>query len=73
MIILLIILMLIILLLLSKKDTKLYVPVVPLSARVIQNLSKLLRRGFERLVYCNEYKRKSENKATTNKYRYFLQ
>ena len=58
MIILLIILMLIILLLLSKKDTKLYVPVVPLSARVIQNLSKLLSRGFERLVYCNEYKTK---------------
>ena len=73
MIILLIILMLIILFLLSKKDTKLYFPVVPLSARVIQNLSKLLSRGFEILVYCNEYKRKSENKATANEYRYFLE
>ena len=65
--------MLIVLFLLSKKDTKLYVPVVPLSTRVIQNLSKLLSRGFERLVYCNEYKRKSENKATANEYRYFLE
>ena len=33
------------------KDTKLYVPVVTLSARDNQKLSKLLSEGFERLVY----------------------
>ena len=33
------------------KDTKLYVPVVSLSAKDNQKLSKLLSKGFERLVY----------------------
>ena len=33
------------------KDTKLYVPVVTLSARDNQKLSKLLSEGFERSVY----------------------
>ena len=33
------------------KDTKLYVPVLTLSARDNQKLSKLLSKGFERLVY----------------------
>ena len=42
------------------KDTKLYVPEVILSARDNQKLSKLLRKGFERHVYWNEYKK--ENK-----------
>ena len=51
------------------KDTKLYVPVVTLSARNNQNLSKLLRKGFERPVYWNEYKTKSENKNMANEYR----
>ena len=32
------------------KDTKLYVPVVTLSARDNQKLSKLLGKGFERSV-----------------------
>ena len=36
------------------KDTKLYVPVVFLTARANQTLSKLLRKGFERSVYWNE-------------------
>ena len=40
------------------KDTKLYVPVVTLSTRDNQKLSKLLSKGFERSVYCNEYKKK---------------
>ena len=44
------------------KDTKLYVPVVTLSARVNQKLIKLLSKGFERSVYWNEYKTKSETK-----------
>ena len=55
------------------EDTKLYVPVVTLSARDNKKLSKLLNKGFERSVYWNEYKTKSENKNTTNKYRYFLE
>ena len=55
------------------KDTTLYVPVVTLSVRDNQKLPKLLSKGFERSVYWNEYKTKSENKNTTNEYRYFLE
>ena len=40
------------------KDTQLNVPVVTLSARENQKLSKLFRKGFERAVYWNEYKQK---------------
>ena len=54
------------------KDTKLYVAVVTLSATDNQKLAKLLSKGFERSVYYNEYKTKSENNNTTNEYRYFL-
>ena len=54
------------------KDTKLSTPVVNLLAKDNQKLSKLLSKGFERSVYWNEYKTKSENENTTNKYRYFL-
>ena len=57
----------------SIKDTKLYGFVVTLSARDNQKLSKLLSKGFERPVYSNEYKTKSEIKTTTNEYRYFLE
>ena len=46
--------------------------VVTLPARDNQKLSKRLSKGFERSVYWNEYKTKSENENTTNKYRYFL-
>ena len=52
--------------------TKLYVPVVTLSSRDNQKSSKLLSKGFERSVYCSEYKTKKENKNTTYEYRYFL-
>ena len=55
------------------KDTKLNVPVVTLSARDNQKLSKLLNKQFEISVYWNEYETKSENKNTTNEYRYFLE
>ena len=48
------------------KDTKLCVPVVTLSAKDNQNLSKVLGKGFERSVYWNEYKTKKENKNATN-------
>ena len=34
---------------------------------------KLLSKGFERSVYWNEYKTKTENKNMTNEYRYFLE
>ena len=53
------------------KDTKWYVPVVTLSARENQKLSRLLSKGFERSVYWNKYKAKSENKNTTNQLRYY--
>ena len=55
------------------KDTKLYVPVVTLLAQNNQKLSKLFSKGFERSVYWNEYKIKSNNKNTKNEYRYFLE
>ena len=37
-----------------------------------QKLSKLLSKRFERLVYWNEYKTKSESKNATKEYRCFL-
>ena len=43
------------------KDTKFHVSVVTLSARDNQKVSKLLSKGFERSVYWNEYKIKSDN------------
>ena len=54
------------------KDIKLYVPVVTLSAKAKQKLSKLFSKGFERSVYWNDYKTKSENKNKPNENRYFL-
>ena len=55
------------------KDTKPYVPVVTLSAKNHQKLSRLLSKWFERSVYWNEYKRERENKNTTNEYKYFFE
>ena len=55
------------------KDTKLYVPVITLSPKHNQKLSKLFSKGFEKSVYWNECKPKSENKNTKNEYRYFLE
>ena len=54
------------------KDTKLYIPVVTLSARDNQKLSKL-SKGFKRSVYWDEFKTKNENKNATNECRYFLE
>ena len=51
------------------KDRKLYIPVT-LSAKDNQTLLKLLSKGFESLIYWNEYKTKSQNKNTTNEFRY---
>ena len=51
------------------KDTKLYVPALTLSVKDNPKLSKLLSKGFEKSVYWNEYKTKSENKnKQMNKY-----
>ena len=47
------------------KETKLYVHLVTLSSKDNQEISKFLRKGFERSVYENEYKTKSENENTT--------
>ena len=55
------------------KDTKLYVPVVTLSLKDNQKLSKLHSNISERSVYWNEYKTKSENKNTENEFRCFLE
>ena len=55
------------------KDRKLYVPILTLSAKENQKLSKLLSKGFERSVYWNKYKTKNENENTTNEFRYFLE
>ena len=55
------------------KHTKLYVPVVTVTARDDKKLSKLLSKGIERSAYWNEYKTKRDNKNATNKFRYFLE
>ena len=55
------------------KGKKLYIPVVTLSVRDNQKIWKLLSKGFEKSVYLNEYKTKSENKNMANEYRYFLE
>ena len=55
------------------KDSKLYVPLVTVSARDNQKLSKLLSKGFKISVYWNEHKTRSDNKNTANKLRYFLE
>ena len=44
-------------------STKLYVPVVTLSAKDNENLTKQLDEGFKRTVYWNEYKSKMETKT----------
>ena len=49
-------------LLFTVKDTKLNIPVVTLSARDNQKLSKRFSKEFERSVYWNEYKTKSMDK-----------
>ena len=54
------------------KGTRLYVLVAALSAKDNQKLAKVLSKGFERSVYLNEYKTKSESKNTIKEYRYFL-
>ena len=54
------------------KDTKVYAPVVTLSARDNQKLLKCLSKGFKRPVYWNKSKTKRENKNTTNECKYFL-
>ena len=51
----------------TMKDTKLYFPVVTLSARDKPKLSKLLAKEFERSVYWNEHKTKVEDINTANK------
>ena len=52
----------------TMKDTKLYLPVVTLAAEDNQKRTNLLSKGFERPVYCNEYKKKSGNKIMANNY-----
>ena len=47
--------------------------VVTLSAKDNKKLSKVLSKGFEKSVYLNESKIKSEIKDTANEYRYFLE
>ena len=47
----------------TMKDTKFYVPIVTLSSKDNQTLSRLLSKGILRPVYWNEFKTKSENKA----------
>ena len=54
-------------------DTQLFVPVVTLSARDNQKVSTRHSKGFERSFYGNEYKTKSDNKNTTNEFRFFVE
>ena len=52
-------------------NTKSNVPVVTLLAKDNQKLSKLLSKGFERLVYWNEYKTKRDNRYKTYEFKSF--
>ena len=70
--ILMIKLILIILFLVSKTKKK-HAPAVTLSATDNQNLSKLFSKIFERSVYWNKYKTKSENENTRNEHKCFLE
>ena len=54
------------------KRTNLYFPIVPLSGKDNQKLSRLLSKTFEKLVYWNEYKAIRENENKTNENRCFL-
>ena len=56
----------------TTKDTKFSVSVVLLWAKYNQELTKLLSKAFQRSVYWNEYKTKSDTKKIKNGYRYFL-
>ena len=47
-------------------STKLYVPVVTLSTKDNENLTKQLDEGFKRSAYWNEYQSKIETKAANN-------
>ena len=53
-------------------DTKLYIPVVTLKAKVSQWSSKLFSKRFEKSVYWNKSKTKSKNKNARNERRYFV-
>ena len=55
------------------KDIKFYAPVVTLSAKDNQKLSKFVSKGSERSVYWNEYQTKGQNENTTNGYGYCLE
>ena len=48
-------------------DTKLYVPVVTLKTEDNKKLSKLLREGFKRPIYWNEYRITSNKNYDANK------
>ena len=49
------------------------VPLVTVSAKDNEKLSKLFSKGSQRSIYWNEHKTKFENKNTTNDYIYFLE
>ena len=55
------------------KDTNLYVPVVTLSARDNEKLSRLLSKGLEDQFIGVTIKPKTDNKNITNEYRYFFE
>ena len=55
------------------KDTKLDVPILSLLARDNEKLLKLLSKGFDRYVCCNEYITRTENEKITHECRYFLE
>ena len=63
--------MLMVKILFSLSKTQNYVPVVALTTRDNQKLSKRFSKGVERSVYWNEYKA-IDYKNTANEFRYFL-
>ena len=65
--------MLILIILFPLSKTENNMSVVTLSAGDMQKLSIFLSKWFEKSVYWNEFKSKSENKNSTNEYRYSLE
>ena len=53
-------------------DTKLYVPVVTLSAKDDNNISEQLKSGFERTIKWNKYRSEMTNQTKTNPFNHLI-
>ena len=54
------------------KDTKLYVPVVTLSTKDLNNFLEQLKSGFKRTIKWNKYRSEMTNQTKTNHLNYLI-